>query len=145
VAENSDFFSFAGALWPARIDVFRNGIEVLEIHQSLAPIQGAIDPNVFAPPPGAHVRTRCGQYRRAFGQSMPQPPIGRGSQNTDVVLHGIIDRDGKIVAPVIVQSDRPDLNPEALQLISTWTFQPAMCDGHPNTAEANFVLHFQGR
>jgi len=46
---------------------------------------------------------------------------------------------------MIQQSDRPDLNPEALSLIKQWVFTPAMCDGHTNANEADFVLHFHGR
>jgi hypothetical protein len=40
---------------------------------------------------------------------------------------------------------RPDLNAEALSLIQQWVFTPGLCNGIPNTTEASFTLHFEGR
>jgi len=42
-------------------------------------------------------------------------------------------------------SGNTDLDAEALRTVSTWTFQPGLCDGHTVTLGADFVVHFQGR
>ncbi len=46
---------------------------------------------------------------------------------------------------MVQDSEQPDLNAEALSLISQWKFAPLMCDGSPSETEASFVLHFVGR
>ena len=33
----------------------------------------------------------------------------------------------------------------ARELVHQRTFTPAMCDGHPDAHEVDFMLHFQGR
>ena len=116
----------------------------MEIVQSLAPLSDTT-PDVLAAPLNAQVHTFCRQFRRAFGLSMPQPKPGNGGMNTDVVVRGVIGLEGRVVDAVVEQSDRPDLNPEAVSLVKQWVFTPAMCDGHPNANEADFVLHFRGR
>jgi TonB family protein len=142
--ENSDFFSFAGALFPGKISYSVSGIPRLEISQAMTELTDAT-PNVLAAPPNAQIRTLCTSFRRAFGEFMPQPKPGKGGEDVDLVLRGIIGRDGKVHDAVVQSSDRPDLDEEALGLIRQWTFTPAMCNGKPATTEANFTLHFQAR
>jgi TonB family protein len=144
--ENSEWFPFAGAYLPGRIDVFRHGIELVEIHSTRHKIEGQLDANVFFPPPGAEIKTRCHQVRRPFGQSMPQPPAGTsGSEITNVLLHGTIGNNGLVHGIVVDRSDRAELDREAIETVSRWVFTPALCDGKPTDWEANFVVHFQGR
>jgi outer membrane biosynthesis protein TonB len=45
----------------------------------------------------------------------------------------------------IQSSPRPDLNAEALKLVSTWKFLPLLCNDAPATVDGDFVVHFQGR
>jgi len=142
--ENSDFFSFAGALFPGKINYSSGGVLKMQITQTMAPLTDAT-PNVLAAPPDAQIRKMCRTYRRAFGVSMPQPKPGNGGENTDVVLRGMIWGDGRIHDAVVQDSQRPDLNAEALSLIQQWVFTPALCNGAPNQTEASFELHFQGR
>ena len=144
--ENSEFFAFAGAYLPGRIDISHNGQPLLEVHQKFTPIEGAIDPAIFEPPAGAEIRSKCKESRRAFGVTMPQPPAGNnGTETIDVKLHGFVGRDGRVINPYVVESDRPDLNAEAVKLVSTWTYTPGLCDGRPNVQQFTFVVHFQGR
>jgi hypothetical protein len=142
--ENSEFFPFAGALIPARILYSHAGVPKLEILQSMTELKDATA-DVLAAPPDAQLRLLCTTYRRAIGESMPQPKPGNGGRVSDLLVRGIIGRDGKVHDAVVQSSDRPDLNAEALSLIQQWVFTPAMCNGRPNPSEASFVLHFQGR
>jgi TonB family protein len=142
--EYSDYFAFAGAQYPAKISYSFRGALKMEIAQSLTVLTDATA-NVLAAPPNAQVRQLCKTYRRAFGQSMPQPKSGNGGADTDIILRGMISNDGRIHDAVVQRSERPDLNAEALSLIQQWVFEPALCNGSPNLTEASFELHFRGR
>ena len=104
-----------------------------------------LSPDMFTAPESAVVGVLCKTFRRAFGESMPQPPAGNGASVTQILVHAVIGLDGKVQDAVVESSDRPDLNDEALKTARSWTFTPSTCDGHPNIQEANLVIRFQGR
>ncbi len=143
IIENSDFFPFAGALFPGKINYSSGGAQKIEITQTMTALQAA--DNVLAAPPNSRMHKVCATFRRPFGVSMPQPKPGNGGGNSDVVIRGMVGMDGKMYNTTVQSSDRPELNAEALQLAAQWTFTPAMCDGHPDAHEVDFILHFQGR
>jgi TonB family protein len=140
--ENSGFFSFAGALIPGEIRYSRAGIPKLEISQTMTVLENPT-PNVLAAPPDAQIRRFCTTYRRAFGTFMPQPKPGSAVGQADVVVRGIIGKDGRVHGALIQSSERADLNAQALKLIQQWTFTPALCNGNPNDTPASFTLHFR--
>jgi len=143
--EYRDFFPFAGALVPGRIDYSSSAASSMEIQQSMTVLTDPT-PNVLAAPPNARTYSRgCKVFRRAFGQSMPQPKPGNGGNESDVVVRGMIYPDGRIHDAVVQSSERPELNAEALDIIHQWMFTPAMCDAQPAISEASFTLRFQGR
>jgi hypothetical protein len=142
--EYHDFFLFAGALIPARIEYSSTAAPGMEIKQSMTVVTESI-PNVLVAPPDAVAWVNCQPYRRAFGQSMPQPKPGNGGGQVDVIVRGMIGRDGRVHDAVIDSSERPDLNGEAINIIHQWVFTPPMCNNQPSSAEASFTLHFQGR
>jgi hypothetical protein len=143
--ENSEFFPFAGALLPAKItySVLGSGLK-MEITQTMTALEDSTT-NVLAAPPDALTLRRCTTFRRAIGQFMPQPPVGKGGRDIEVAVRGIIGPDGKVHGALVQSSPRPDLSEEALSLIAQWVFTPALCNGQPNQNEASFVLHFHGR
>jgi Gram-negative bacterial TonB protein C-terminal len=142
--ENSGFFSFGGALLPGRIEYSFAGVPKMEITQTMVPLT-EVTPNVLEAPPDAHVSFTCKTFRRAFGRSMPQPKPGNGGGDLEVVVRGMIGIDGRVHDPVVQSSERPELNPEALEVIRQWVFTPALCDGQLSYTEASFTLQFQGR
>ena len=129
---------------PGKISYSFAGVPRLEITQTMTAL-AASDVNVLAPPPGAEMHRICTTYRRPFGVSMPQPKPGNGGGTDDVAIRAQVGFDGHIYEPVVQASDRPDLNPEALELARQRTFTPAMCDGKVDVHEVDFVLHFIGR
>jgi len=143
--ENSAFFDFGSAKLPSHIMLYRNGTLITEVQLTRRVIAGELSPDMFTPPPAADIGVRCQTYRRAFGQSMPQPTAGNGATVTEVVVHAVIGRDGKVSEAAIEDSEHPDLNDEALKTARSWTFTPATCNGVPNTQEANLEVRFQGR
>lgn len=142
--EFKDFFTFAGALLPARISYSRDGVRKLEITQAMSELKDTTE-NVLAAPPKASIRSWCTTYKRSIGQSMPQPKMGYGGRDIDVVIRGMIGTDGRVHEAVVQSAERPELGTEALELVRHWVFTPALCDGQPNTQEATFVVHFHGR
>ncbi len=142
--ENSNFFPFAGALIPGKINYSFAGLPKLEVTQTMTELSPA-DANVLAPPPNSKVHRICTTYRRPFGVSMPQPTPGTGGSDSDVVIRAVVGVNGHVYDPEIQASERPDLNAEALELARQWTFTPAVCDGHADAHEVDFVLHYQGR
>jgi len=143
--EYSEFFLFSGAYLPGHTEIYRNGTLMIELHQKYSALPSEVDMGLFAPPPGAEIRHKCQQTRQAFGVSMPQPTPGVEDQITDMVLEGVIGPNGKVYSVVVMEPDHPELNEEALKVVSTWTYTPALCDGKPNWQKSEFVLHFQGR
>jgi TonB family protein len=142
--ENSEFFPFAGILLPGKISYSVSGNRELAITQTMTALPDSVE-NVLAAPPDAKVLYRCTTFRRPIGQSMPQPASGPRGPDSDVVVRGVIERDGRVSNALVQSSERPDLNAEALTFIGQWTFLPAMCNGNPNPTEASFVVHFHGR
>lgn len=142
--ENSEFFSFAGELVPAKIAYSFDGVRKLEISQTMTELTDTTE-NVLVAPPEAKIRNFCKTYRRAIGTSMPQPKAGKGGRNIDVAIRGIISTDGRVHEAVVQSTEYADLGAEALALVQQWVFTPAVCDGNPNTQEATFIVHFHGR
>lgn len=144
IITNSDFFRLHGALYPARIS-YENGDIHLDLEQTMTHFEGTPDPNLLVAPPDAKIMHVCLAYGRQYGQHLPQPKPGTGTQNIDVMLHGTIGADGRIHDPMINRSGRDDLNDEALKIFSSWTFTPAVCNGKPIEVPADITLHFQNR
>jgi TonB family protein len=147
VIENVDFFPIANLWEPAHIRKFVKGELQLEMDQRMTVIEGGLSPDTFLPPSQHWDKLyACKNIRRPVGTSMPMPQAGTaGSQITDVIVHGWIRSDGTVHDVQIQSSPRPDLNAEALKVVSTWTFLPLLCNDRAATTESDFVVHFQGR
>lgn len=141
--EYSDFFSFAGALFPSKIS-YSDGARRIEITQSMTTLESS-EANVLTAPGDAQIHKKCSTYRRPFGLSMPQPKAGSSGSDADIVVGATIGTSGQVLETMIRGSERADLNEEALALAKQWTFTPALCDGHPEEQEVDFTLHFQSR
>ncbi len=142
--EYRDYFPFSGELLPGRILYSVNGAPRLELAQTMTELKQATQ-NVLAAPPNAQVMRSCKIFRRAFGENMPQPKPGNGGGDTDILVRGLIGNEGRVQDAVVQESQRADLNGEAVRVIRAWTFTPATCDGNPTETEATFTLHFRSR
>jgi len=145
--ENTDFFRIANLYEPAHIRRYVNGKLQMEIDQQMKLIDGPLDANVFTPPSSVwRTMYQCSTSRRPVAVFTPQPLPGKnGDKVVDILVHGSIRPDGKIHDAVVDASPDPNLNTEALQLISTWKFLPLICNDEPASLATEFVLHFQGR
>ena len=142
--EYSEFFPFAGAMLPGKISYWSDGVRKLDITQITVELKDTPE-SVLTAPPNASKYVWCKTHKPAIPQSMPQPKEGRGGRDIDVLIRGIIGRDGRVHQAVVQSAERADLAEEALALVQQWVFTPAVCDGQPNAEENEFVLHFHGR
>ncbi|HEX8815256.1 MAG TPA: energy transducer TonB [Terriglobales bacterium] len=144
LVEYGEFFPFSGGLMPGKISYSFAGVLKMEVTQTMT-VLGGDAKNVLSAPPDAKMHNICTTYRRPFGISMSQPKPGNGGSDTDVIVRGVVGEDGKLYNPLVQSSERPDLNEEALSVVSRWTFAPAMCDGKAEAHEVALTVQFQGR
>ena len=144
IIENTNFFTFAGALYPAKItySVLNRGPQ-LEIAQTVTESPPETT-NVLTAPPDARMHYLCTTYRRAIGQSTPQPRPGNRNGGADIAVRAMIGVDGKVHDPLVQSSERPDLNAEALSLVSQWVFLPAMCNWPAKSYRSHVDTAFRG-
>jgi hypothetical protein len=143
LTRNSNFFPLLGAFFPGHIERWSAGRKVIELEESLV-LKNDYPEDYFIVPENSAVHV-CQEFRRAFEVNTPQPPPGSSIQITDIRLQGLIGTDGRVSTLKPLDSSRPDLNDEAIKLVSTWTFQPATCEGKPVVWGSTFTVHFKGR
>jgi hypothetical protein len=143
LTRNSSFFPFQGAFFPGHIERWSASRKVIEIEETLVP-KNDFPEDYFTVPEDSTIYI-CQQFRRAFEVNTPQPPPGASIQITDIRLQGLIDANGRVSSLKPLDSSRPDLNEEAIKLVSTWTYQPATCDGKPVIWGSTFTVEFKGR
>jgi Gram-negative bacterial TonB protein C-terminal len=139
--EYTDYAQFQGVWLPTHIEHYINDRLRMVIDQTFSVIQGAIDWASLTP---SNSRTLhpCNTYKRAVIQSAPQPSSAGPGPWYDVKVHGVIGADGHVREIAILPEGRPDLEQQALQIVSGWTFSPAVCDGKPIPVNASLVVHF---
>ncbi len=141
----SAFFRFGDAWLPAHIERLAGETPQFEITQSVQ-MRSEYPSGHFAFPDKAVVRPVCREYRRAYAMNTPQPRAAANSAEiVDIRVHANIGENGRPVGVTAVDTTRPELAAEAVRIVSSWSFQPAVCDGAPTVADAEFTVHFRGR
>lgn len=139
--ENTDYFAFGGALLPVHIRYYIKGKLRMEIEQKFTLIDGPVDWGPLTPP-NATILLGCAQYRRPIIQSAPQPESAGAGPWYDVKVHAEVGSDGHVRDATVLSTGRPDLEQQAMQIVSGWVFAPATCDGKPISIGTNLVVHF---
>ncbi len=139
--ENMDFISFESMLLPQHIRHYINGALRMEVDQKFSLVEGTIDWAALTPP-NPHTFHTCQQYLRPTIQSAPQPPSAGPGPWYDVKIQGVIGRDGRVHEANVLPAGRPDLEKQAIDIVSTWQFSPAVCNGRPTIVNADLVVHF---
>ena len=88
-------------------------------------------PGVTAPRPVYTPEPRFSDFAKKFGQ--------QGS----LILQIIIDKTGAVVQPVIVRPLGFGLDEQAVTIVRTWKFKPAMRDGKPVAVEMAIEIDFR--
>jgi len=139
--EYTDYSQFQGAWLPAHIEQYIGGQLRMVLDQKFSAIQGPIDWSSLTPPNAATLHP-CYSYKRAVMQSAPQPPSAGAGPWYDVKVHGVIGEDGRVHEISVLPEGKPDLEAQATQIVSTWTFSPAVCNGKAIPVNASLVVHF---
>jgi TonB family protein len=139
--ENSEFTTFEGVLLPGRIRHYLNGKLRMEVEQKYSVIAEPIDWDALAVPDAVEFH-QCAQYRRAIIQSAPQPAAAGPGPWYDVRVHAAITEEGRVVEAEVLPAGKPELEQQAIQIVSGWTFLPSTCDGKPHPVPADLTVHF---
>lgn len=141
LTENSEFNTFEGVLLPAHIRHYLNGRLRMEVEQKFSVINEPIDWDALAVPNAVEFH-QCAQYRRAIVKSAPQPAGAGPGPWYDVHVHAAITEDGRVVEASVLPGGKPELEQQAIQIVSGWTFLPSTCDGKPHPVPADLTVHF---
>ena len=105
-------------------------------------------PAIAAPPPPPKQTQRIklgGQVVAAKLLAQPQPvypPLARQARiQGNVVLHAIIDKDGR-VGELQVISGHPLLVQSALEAVKNWRYQPTQLNGEPVEVDTTITVSF---
>lgn len=139
--EDSGYVSFEGMWLPTQIRHYIDGKLRMEIEQKFVVIDAPIDWAALTPPNPSTLRA-CQQYRRPIIQSAPQPTDAGAGPWHDVQVQGVIGEDGHVREVAVLTSGRDDLEKQAIQIVSGWTFSPALCNGKAVPVSADLVVHF---
>jgi TonB family protein len=61
------------------------------------------------------------------------------------MVHLHVTAQGTVSDASVVKPVRPELDAEALKVVSTWLFDPGTCNGGAQDYTIDSVVHFQGR
>lgn len=141
----SNFFAFKESFLPGHIERWIGGQEVMEVDETVA-LKDDYPPDFFTVPESS-TGFICQEMRLPFAVNTPQPPQGSSISVVDVQLQGWIATNGRVVGQSLRAVDllHPQLNEEAIKLVSTWTYTPATCAGRPVGFGQTFTVHFKGR
>lgn len=141
VVENTDFFNFEGMLLPEHIRHYINGTLRMELEQHFTRIDAPIDWTALMPAHPYYFHF-CKQSQRPVLLSGEQPTGAGPGPWYDVKVQAIIDRQGNVEQANVLANGRPDLEKQAIAIVSGWKFTPAVCNGHPTVTNADLVVHF---
>jgi outer membrane biosynthesis protein TonB len=54
----------------------------------------------------------------------------------------MIGEDGHVYGAAVLPAGRPELEKQAVQIVSGWVFSPGLCEGKPIAVNASLVVHF---
>jgi hypothetical protein len=126
---------------PVHIRHYINGKLRMEIEQKFSVIDGPIDWATLTPP-NPQIIPACQQYRRPIIQSAPQPTTAGAGPWYDVRVQSVIGENGHVREAAVLPAGRPDLEQQAIQIVSGWIYSPGLCNGKPIPVIANLVVHF---
>jgi hypothetical protein len=144
VTKNSNFFPFGQSFLPGHIERWRGNRLLMSVDETVT-LKNDYPPEYFDVPADSPAFL-CPDFRRAFEIHTPQPEPRRSSTEVmDIRLYGYIDQNGRVGGLKPIETTYPDLNAEAIQIVSKWTYAPAQCGGKPAWWQTTFTVHFKGR
>lgn len=139
--EDTDYSLFQGAWLPSHIEQYIDGQLRMVVDQTFSVVQGVIDWTSLTPRE-THTLRPCHQYKDPVMESASQPAGAGPGPWYDVEVHAVIGSDGHVRDAAVLPEGKPDLEAKALQIVSRWTFSPAVCNGKPVPVATSLVVHF---
>ena len=63
-------------------------------------------------------------------------PILDGDNRVRITLSFIVGTDGQVHSPLILEGISDEIDREVLEIVRSWRYRPALCNGAPTEAEA---------
>ena len=84
------------------------------------------------------------QPPKPLTQSVPKYPeeMRRFGIAGQVKVEFIVNREGRVINPVVVESENPAFDEEAVKAVATWTFEPGLKAGKPVNTKATISIVF---
>jgi len=89
----------------------------------------------FVDVPGSGARSACGEVQPPQPLTTPDPLFTPSSQGRKVKVSFIIGTDGRVHSPLILESAGLAGDRHVLQIVRTWRYRPATCNGVPTETE----------
>ena len=97
----------------------------------------------FVGVPGNGAHPVCGEVQPPQPLTTPDPLFTPSSQGRKVKVSFIIGTDGRVHSPLILESAGLAGDRHVLQIVRTWRYRPATCNGVPTETEGK--VEFSGR
>jgi len=144
LTKDSNYFPFQNAFLPGHIERWVGGQQVIGVEETVE-LKNDYPPDFFTLPANAN-GFACPELLPPFPVNTPQPPQRSSSIAVfDVLLEGYVTNTGHVYGLRAIDQLHPDLNQEAIKLVSTWTYMPSTCAGRVGWFFMTFTVHFKGR
>ena len=103
----------------------------------------AVHDSEFAAVPHTSAQNRCEATAPPEALATPNPILDRPDAASKVTVSFIIGTDGRVHSPLVLESAGPTEDRTVLNVVRSWRYRPAMCNGVPTEAEAK--IEFSSR
>lgn len=141
----SAYTNVAGAMVPSAFTYREGNTLLLQAEVSFTLLDGPPAQEIVVPA-GWNPAEFCSTYQPPAPIFAPQPAAqAPDSPVVHVHVHAHVRLDGKLEAAEVLKPTEPELDAEALKLVSTWIYKPSMCNGNPSSTAVDLVVNFQRR
>src|SRR5262249_1540220 len=88
-------------------------------------------------------RASCEATHAPEALATPNPLLNKPESKTRITVSFIIGIDGRVHSPYILESATPSEDRTVLNVVRTWRYRPALCNGVPTEAEGK--IEFSSR
>lgn len=103
----------------------------------------AVHDSEFAAVPHTSAQNRCEDTAPPEALATPNPILDSPDVSSKVTVSFIIGTDGRVHSPLVLESAGPTEDRTVLNVVRSWRYRPAMCNGVPTEAEAK--IEFSSR
>lgn len=144
--EYSGYASFGTRLYPQKVQIFRENLAPFEVEQiSIATAQS--NDEVFKVPEKVIEVEDCDYKEPPKPIHTPEPGFPKAARNAKqqalVVLYVLVNTEGKVAGLQALNTDSYGFAQNALDMVKSWRFKAATCNGRPVMMEMNIEVDFR--